>query len=126
MRILKKIKAGFDKFGCEIADKRKVAVPANFETPETLEQQMARMVRGALSAQQQQQGRDSFEEYDDFEDEESTWDSQFVVKYIEEPPVEDSPKKVEKKAKPSSDPAKGGKGESNPPAENDEVDEDAQ
>lgn len=116
IRIFKKIKAGFNEFGEQLADKRKIAIPAGMERPESLEEQMMRMVRSTISRQMQDQGHDTFEEYDDFEEEDSSWDTHFVVKYVEDGP--DYQEAMQKAFKaPSASPAEGVKGESKPPLE---------
>lgn len=82
-RVYRVVREGFNEFGEKIANPKPVAIPARFERPESLEQQMARMVRTTLAAQQAAQGMDSFDEYDDFEEDDSNWDSQFVVTELE-------------------------------------------
>lgn len=56
-----------DKFGREVPDPKPVAIPAGFKRPETLQEQVARLVRTTLSRQAEAQGFESFEESQDFD-----------------------------------------------------------
>lgn len=69
MRTYKLLKKCFDSFGRFIPDPTPVSIPAGFETPETLEQKIARVVRSQeMQRINERAGHDSFDEYDDFDD----------------------------------------------------------
>ncbi len=56
-----------DENGHEIPDPNPVAIPLNFKRPETLAEQIQRMVRTHVSDAAAQGGAETFEEADDFE-----------------------------------------------------------
>lgn len=60
-------KALHDENGHEVPDQRPVAVPAGFKRPETLAEQVQRLVRGSLSRQAAERGFETFEESEDFD-----------------------------------------------------------
>lgn len=53
--------------GHEVPDPRPVAVPVGFKRPETLAEQVQRLVRGAISRQAEEAGAETFEEAEDFD-----------------------------------------------------------
>lgn len=53
--------------GFEVPDPMPAAAPAGFKRPETLAEQVQRLVRGAISRQAEAQGVETFEEADDFD-----------------------------------------------------------
>lgn len=63
-----------DEFGREVPDPNPVAVPAGFQVPETLDEQIRRLVRGAVSQQAQEQGLETFEESEDFDIDDDMFD----------------------------------------------------
>lgn len=56
-----------DENGHELPDPVPLVMPAGFKRPETLAEQVQRLVRGSLSRQAQEAGFESFEESEDFE-----------------------------------------------------------
>lgn len=60
-------KALHDENGHEVPDRRPVALPAGFKRPETLAEQVQRLVRTSLSRQASEQGFETFEESEDFD-----------------------------------------------------------
>lgn len=56
-----------DEFGHEVPDPTPVSLPSGFRRPETLQEQVARLVRSRLSQLAGEQGDDTFEESEDFE-----------------------------------------------------------
>lgn len=56
-----------DENGHEVPDPRPLRLPAGFKKPETLAEQVQRLVRGALSRQAEDQGFESFEDAEDFD-----------------------------------------------------------
>lgn len=56
-----------DEFGHEIPDPKPVAIPAGFKRPETLAEQVQRLVRTSISRQAAEQGFETFEESEDFD-----------------------------------------------------------
>lgn len=57
----------FDHRGHELPDPTPVAIPVGLKRPESLQDQIRRLVRNELSAHAVAHGRESFEEADDFE-----------------------------------------------------------
>lgn len=57
----------FDKQGRELPDPTPVDIPAGFKRPETLAEQIKRMIRTDMSSFAESQGAESFEEANDFE-----------------------------------------------------------
>lgn len=57
----------YDEFGREIPDPRPMAVPAGYDRPLSLAEQIKRMVRIELSRSAEAEGLESFEEADDFD-----------------------------------------------------------
>lgn len=53
--------------GHEVPDQTPVAVPLGWKRPETLQETVRRLIRGAMSDQASAVGQESFEEADDFE-----------------------------------------------------------
>jgi len=60
-------KAGLDEFGHEVPDPTPLQIPAGFKRPETLAEQVQRLVRGAISRQAAEEGMETFEESEDFD-----------------------------------------------------------
>lgn len=56
-----------DEYGHEIPDPKPVAIPAGFKRPETLAEQVQRLVRTSISRQAAEQGFETFEESEDFD-----------------------------------------------------------
>lgn len=56
-----------DKQGREIPDPRPMSIPAGFKVPETLNDTVQRLVRGALSRMAEAQGAETFDESEDFD-----------------------------------------------------------
>ncbi|AZL82911.1 hypothetical protein [Apis mellifera associated microvirus 39] len=56
-----------DEHGHEVPDPRPMAIPAGFRRPETLAEQVQRLVRTHISMQAQNEGFESFEEAEDFD-----------------------------------------------------------
>lgn len=56
-----------DEFGREVPDGEPLALPSGFKRPETLAEQVARLVQGSLSRLAQESGEESFEESEDFD-----------------------------------------------------------
>lgn len=59
--------AVLDKRGHELLDKKPVAMPVGFKRPETLAEQVQRLVRRQVSEYAAAQGRETFEESEDFD-----------------------------------------------------------
>ncbi len=57
----------FDKHGRELPDSTPLAMPAGFTPPETLAEQIQRLVRTQVSDKAEELGQESFSEADDFE-----------------------------------------------------------
>lgn len=57
----------FDEKGREIPDPRPMAIPAGWDRPETLQDQIKRLIRVQLSQQAADTGQETFEEADDFD-----------------------------------------------------------
>lgn len=60
-------KASLDSAGREIPDSRRPRLPIGFKKPESLAEQVQRLVRTHLSEHAQEQGAESFEDADDFD-----------------------------------------------------------
>lgn len=56
-----------DEFGVEILDTTPVSLPTGFRKPETLQEQVARLVRNQVSREAEEAGYESFDEADDFD-----------------------------------------------------------
>lgn len=56
-----------DENGHEIPDQTRLTLPLNFKRPETLAEQVQRLVRTHVSAEAAQAGAESFEEAEDFD-----------------------------------------------------------
>lgn len=56
-----------DKNGHEVPDPTPLRVPGGFKRPETLQEQVARLVRGSISREAEAAGFETFEESEDFE-----------------------------------------------------------
>lgn len=56
-----------DENGHEVPDQEPVHIPAGFRRPESLAEQVQRLVRGAISRQAELAGHESFEEAEDFD-----------------------------------------------------------
>lgn len=64
------VEKSFDKRGREVSDSTPVEVPLNFKRPETIQEQIKRMVRQELSQVAAAAGAETFQEADDFDVEE--------------------------------------------------------
>lgn len=60
-------RARFDERGLEIPDSTPMEIPVGYRRPETLQDQIRRMVRVDLSAAAEQAGAESFDEANDFD-----------------------------------------------------------
>lgn len=56
-----------DEMGHEIPDPQPMVMPAGFRRPETLAEQVARLVKGAVSRMAEEEGAETFEESEDFD-----------------------------------------------------------
>lgn len=56
-----------DKYGHEVPDPRPLSVPSGFRRPETLAEQVQRLVRTSISRQAEEQGLETFEDSEDFD-----------------------------------------------------------
>lgn len=56
-----------DLLGHEVPDPTPLALPVGFKTPESLTEQIQRLVRGAISQEAAERGEETFEEADDFD-----------------------------------------------------------
>lgn len=56
-----------DFYGREIPDPTPLRVPGGFKRPETLQEQVARLVRGAISREAEEAGFETFDEAEDFD-----------------------------------------------------------
>lgn len=56
-----------DEFGREIPDSTPLRLPAGFKRPETLAEQVQRLVRTHISRMAEEEGYETFEDADDFE-----------------------------------------------------------
>lgn len=56
-----------DKFGHEVPDPTPLSLPSGFRRPETLQEQVRRLVRTQLSQAAAEQGEETFEESEDFD-----------------------------------------------------------
>lgn len=63
-----------DEQGREIPDPTPMAVPAGFKVPETLDEQIRRLIRGAISTHADAQGAETFEESEDFDIDDDMFD----------------------------------------------------
>lgn len=74
-------KVQHDEFGREVANQDRLALPAGWDRPLSLAEQIKRMVRTELSRQAVDGGMESFEEADDFDipDEEGDFVSPYEV-----------------------------------------------
>lgn len=62
-----KIAVRLDNFGREIPDPEPLTLPSGFRRPETLQEQVRRLVRTQLSMQAAESGAETFEESEDFD-----------------------------------------------------------
>lgn len=62
-----RIAVRLDEFGREVPDTQPVTMPAGFRRPETLAEQVQRLVRTQLSEHAANQGAETFEESEDFD-----------------------------------------------------------
>lgn len=63
-----------DEHGNEVPDPTPVAIPAGFKVPETLQEQIKRLIRTSLSAAADEQGMETFEESEDFDIDDDMFD----------------------------------------------------
>lgn len=61
------MKAKLDSNGHELLDSKPLALPVGFKKPESLDEQIRRLVRTHISSQAEEQGFETFEDADDFE-----------------------------------------------------------
>jgi len=66
-RIVEEVPTRLDEFGHEIPDPTPAAMPAGFKVPETLQEQVQRLVRIQLSEAAAEAGEETFEESEDFD-----------------------------------------------------------
>lgn len=59
--------AGLDEYGHEVPDSTPMSLPSGFKRPETLAEQVQRLVRTSISRQAEEAGLETFEESEDFE-----------------------------------------------------------
>lgn len=57
----------FDERGREVSDPTPVEIPVNFRRPETLQEQIRRLIRTEMSVQALNEGKETFDEADDFD-----------------------------------------------------------
>lgn len=57
----------YDEYGREIPDPRPIAVPANWQRPLSLHDQIKRFIRTEMSRSAEDSGEESFEDADDFD-----------------------------------------------------------
>lgn len=75
----------FTEEGREVADQTPIAIPAGWDRPESLQDQIKRLIRVQLSRQALEMGQESFEESDDFDipDESGDFVSPYEVREME-------------------------------------------
>lgn len=56
-----------DENGHEVPDPTPLTIPSGFRRPETLQEQVARLVRGAMSRRAEEEGFETFEDSEDFD-----------------------------------------------------------
>lgn len=56
-----------DEHGHEVPDPTPLVLPSGFRRPETLAEQVARLVRGAMSRRAEEEGFETFEDSEDFD-----------------------------------------------------------
>lgn len=80
----------FDKEGRELPDPTPIEIPAGFKRPETLQEQIRRLVRTAISERAVDSGAESFEEANDFDmdDDDPTDQDTVYTRMAEEVPRE--------------------------------------
>lgn len=71
--VLQKFKF-LDKDGNEVPDPTPVSIPAGFKVPESLSDQIRRLIRTSLSQQADDQGMETFDESEDFEIDDDMFD----------------------------------------------------
>lgn len=81
--------AQHDQFGREIPDPTPVSVPANWQRPLSLHEEIKRFVRVEMSRQAADQGEETFEEADDFDVDDDEVDPASPYEFREMP--EDGP-----------------------------------
>lgn len=93
----------FDERGREIPDNTPIEVPVQFRKPETIAEQVKRLVHSQLSIQAANAGRESFQEADDFDvDDDMELKSKYelddeMVNVIQERPMTKEERSSEKK-----------------------------
>lgn len=80
----------YDSQGREIPDDRRMALPAGWDRPESLNDQIKRLVAAQLSRVAADHGRETFEEADDFDipDEADEWLSPYTVQEMAPEPLQ--------------------------------------
>lgn len=63
-----------DEHGNEIPDPTPIAIPAGFKVPESLSDQIRRIIQTSVSEQAQEQGMETFEESEDFDIDDDMFD----------------------------------------------------
>lgn len=66
--------ARHDEFGREVLDATPIEKPVGWERPESLQDQLRRIVAQQLSAQMVERGEESWEEFNDFDVEDDDYD----------------------------------------------------
>lgn len=132
------MKAKLDDNGHELPDPTPLTLPSGFKRPETLEAQIQRLVRGAISRQAAESGYETFEDADDFDIPDDTDDpftpyemefdpilgrevspqmlkeggdrirTEYVQKAVDHPVMDEMVAKAEKKAARKKNPPSGG------------------
>lgn len=74
-----------DENGWEVPDPKPMAIPAGFRRPETLAEQVQRLVRSAISREAEGQGMETFEESEDFDIEDEPDDPSTVYETFFDP-----------------------------------------
>lgn len=63
-----------DEKGNEVPDPTPASIPAGFKVPESLQEQIKRLIRTSLSEQADEQGMETFEESEDFDIDDDMFD----------------------------------------------------
>lgn len=74
LRELVQEQAALDAFGREIPDPKPMSIPSGFKRPETLAEQVQRLVRTQISRQAAEEGYETFEDSEDFDIDDDMFD----------------------------------------------------
>lgn len=74
-----------DENGHEVPDPRPMQIPAGFKRPETLQEQVQRLIRGEMSRRAAEQGMETFEESEDFDIDDDAMDPRTPYEAIFDP-----------------------------------------